>query len=82
MNVAASVAALLTDATQRIAAALKLDKREARIEARVLLTHALKVDHAWLIAHDRDTLSPEQLHTIESLIVRRVDGEPVAYIVG
>jgi release factor glutamine methyltransferase len=82
MNASASVATLLTDAAQRIAAALKLDKREARIEARVLVSNALKVDHAWLIAHDRDTPPPDQQNHIESLIVRRTGGEPVAYILG
>lgn len=82
MTAPVTIATLLADATQRISAALALDKREARIEARVLVSHVLKVDHAWLMAHDRDTLSPDQLHIIENLIARRSGGEPVAYIVG
>ncbi len=82
MSVAITVAALLADATQRLAAALHLDKREARIEARVLLAHILKADHAWLIAHDRDMPTPAQQDAIERLIARRATGEPVAYILG
>lgn len=82
MNATNSVAMLLAEATRRIAEALVLDKREARIEARVLLAHALKVDHAWLIAHDRDTPTPAQQHAIAALIERRAGGEPVAYILG
>ncbi len=82
MSVSTTVATLLADATQRLAAALQLDKREARIEARVLLSHALKVDHAWLIAHDRDAPTPAQQDAIASLITRRATGEPVAYILG
>lgn len=82
MNVSATVAGLLADATQRLAESLQLDKSEARIEARVLLAHALAVDHAWLIAHDRDTPSPVQQRAIADLIERRAGGEPVAYILG
>lgn len=77
-----SVTTLLTDATRRLAAALPLEPREARIEARVLLAHALNVDHAWLIAHDRDIPSADQLNCITTLIDRRLAGEPVAYILG
>lgn len=77
-----TVASLLADATHRISEALALDKREARIEARVLLAHALEANHAWLIAHDRDIPTPAQQIDIENLIARRTFGEPVAYIVG
>lgn len=82
MNRADSVAALLADATQRLAAARELEPQEARIEARVLLAHALNVDHAWLIGHDRDIPSAEQNKRITTLIERRIAGEPVAYILG
>lgn len=77
-----TVATLLAGATTRLATLLALDKREARIEARVLLAHALKVDHAWLIAHDRDIPAGAQRDAIASLIERRAGGEPIAYIVG
>jgi release factor glutamine methyltransferase len=82
MTASAAIATLLAEATQRIAAALALDKREARIEARVLLSHALEVDHAWLIAHDRDVPTVTQQNAIAELIDRRAGGEPVAYILG
>jgi release factor glutamine methyltransferase len=77
-----SIAARLADATKRLADALALEKREARIEARVLLAHALQVDHAWLIGHDRDVPTPAQQVAIEGLVARREAGEPVAYILG
>lgn len=82
MNPADTIAVLLADATRRLTEALALERPEARIEARVLLAHALKVDHAWLIAHDRDTPTPAQRDAIENLIACRTDGEPVAYILG
>lgn len=78
----ASVARLLDAATTQIAAALELDKREARIEARALAVHAWQVEPVWLIAHDTDQPNPAQSIAFKSLVSRRLTGEPVAYIVG
>jgi release factor glutamine methyltransferase len=77
-----TVAACLEAATKRIAGALQLKKREARLEAQVLASRALNVNRAWLIAHDQDVLTPTQADAVETLIARRVQGEPVAYILG
>jgi release factor glutamine methyltransferase len=79
---AATVASLLDDASARIAATLGLEKREARLEARVLAAHAWQVDHAWLIAHDTDRPSAAQFSTFDTLLTRRLTGEPVAYLTG
>ncbi|MBM4180502.1 MAG: peptide chain release factor N(5)-glutamine methyltransferase [Betaproteobacteria bacterium] len=72
----------MLDATARLQAALGLDRREARLEAQILIARALGVERAWLIAHDRDTLSPAQTEAIAALLARRAGGEPVAYILG
>ena len=77
-----NVAQLLNDATAQIAAALGLEKREARIEARALASHAWQVDTAWLIAHDTDPLTDAQIAAFQSPLSRRLKGEPVAYILG
>lgn len=82
MSASDSIATLLAEATRRLAESAPLEPREARIEARVLFAHALRVDHAWLIGHDRDTPTAAQRHAIENLISRRAGGEPVAYILG
>lgn len=66
--------------TSRLAIALNLDRREARLEAQILIAHALDVNRAWLIAHDRDVLTVAQQDAIERLIARRANGEPVAYM--
>lgn len=79
---AATVASLLDDATRQIAATLGLQKREARLEARVLAAHAWQVSPAWLIAHDTDLATSAQQLAIESVLARRKAGEPVAYILG
>ena len=79
---AATVAGLLDDATARIAAALGLAHRDARLDARVLAAHVLGVDTAWLIAHDTDPLSDTHAAAVESLLAQRLAGVPIAYLVG
>lgn len=79
---AATVAGLIEGATARIAAALGLDRREARLEAQILAARALGVNRAWLLAHDRDMPAPAQAAAVEALVARRERGEPVAYILG
>ena len=78
----ATVASLLDDAIRQLAATLGLQKREARLEARVLAAHAWQVSPAWLIAHDTDLATSAQQLAIESVLARRKAGEPVAYILG
>ncbi len=53
-----------------------------RIEARVLLREVLKQSDAYLLAHGDDLLTAEQAQQYVALVVRRVAGEPVAYITG
>lgn len=53
-----------------------------RIEARVLLREVLKQSDAWLLAHDDELLTAEQAQQYVALVVRRVAGEPIAYITG
>ncbi|MFZ3261966.1 MAG: peptide chain release factor N(5)-glutamine methyltransferase, partial [Thiobacillus sp.] len=69
-------------ATARIAAALGLAHRDARLDARVLAAHVLGTDTAWLIAHDTDPLADTHVAAFESLLLRRLDGVPIAYLVG
>ncbi|MFP5382056.1 MAG: peptide chain release factor N(5)-glutamine methyltransferase [Gammaproteobacteria bacterium] len=76
------MANVLAAASHQLAAALGLEKREARLEARVLAACAWNVEPAWLIAHDTDTLSAAHGAAFESLLARRLAGEPVAYLTG
>lgn len=77
-----NVSQLLADASVRVAAALGLDKSEARIEVRALAVHAWLIDTSWLISHDEDVLTATKLGAFQSLLSRRLTGEPLAYIVG
>lgn len=60
----------------------KLSSDEAQLEARLLLQRVLNVNHAWLIAHADDTLTPEQYAAFDILLQRRLNGEPIAHILG
>ena len=64
------------------AAAQRLPGEAARLEAELLLAHALRRPRAWLYAHADEALSPEQVASADALIARRAGGEPVAYITG
>ncbi|HSR02664.1 MAG TPA: peptide chain release factor N(5)-glutamine methyltransferase [Methylophilaceae bacterium] len=55
---------------------------EAKLEAQLLLEHALKVNHAWLIAHAEDTINQPAYQQFSALVQRRIAGEPIAYILG
>ncbi len=72
----------LATASLQLAAALGLEKREARLEARALAAFSWDVAPAWLIAHDTDPLSEAQTTQFETLLTRRLAGEPVAYLTG
>ena len=54
----------------------------ASIDARMLLQSALKVNHAHLIAHPDQVLTPDQEQEFNAFTSRRVNGEPIAYLVG
>lgn len=77
-----TIASVLATATQRIADTLGLETRTARLEARVLAGHVMKVEAAWLIAHDTDIFSNSQSADFHALLGRRLAGEPIAYLTG
>lgn len=52
------------------------------LDARVLLCHVMQRDAAYLIAHAKESLAPEQAGMFNALVARRAAGEPVAYIIG
>jgi release factor glutamine methyltransferase len=64
---------VLVSATQRLG---------DRVDAEVLLIHALGQSRSWLFAHADDALAAEQASLYDAWIERRAAGEPVAYITG
>lgn len=74
-----STAKVLLDSSKRLADA---GHDEARLEAEVLLAHALQSSRASLYATLSVPLNSSQLETFQALVERHLAGEPVAYIVG
>lgn len=64
--------------------ALKLKdfSESPRLDASLILGHILKMDRAKLLACYPDSVSPENIELYNNLIKRRLDGHPVAYILG
>jgi release factor glutamine methyltransferase len=52
------------------------------LDARLIVAHALGLDHAGLVRDSERLLGPRSLAGIEELATRRLAGEPVARIVG
>lgn len=79
----AKLKSLISCAANRLQQASGLGQTEARIEIRALMQHSLGgVNHAWLIAHGDDTVTDALRVRFESLLARRIQGEPVAHILG
>lgn len=64
------------------AAVARLDGDSARLDAEMLLGHALGRDRAWLFAHAGDALDDDAVVRFDALVARRAAGEPVAHLVG
>lgn len=71
---------VLQQHSKRLEAALNLDPGSARIEVQSLLQAVLQVDRAWLLTHPEQALSDEQLSRYTALFERRLNGEPIAYL--
>lgn len=70
-----SIAAALREATARLATA----SNTARLDAELLMAHALGTDRADMLLHQRDLTVPAHF---AALVERRLSGEPLAYITG
>ena len=60
----------------------QLNNQETALEAQLLLQHVLNENRAWLIAHENDALQANIHAVFEALLNRRLNGEPIAYILG
>lgn len=63
-------------------AALQRQSALDPLDHRVLLCHALGLNRIALITQSERVLSDEELQRYRALVQRRLDGEPIAYIVG
>jgi len=79
------LAPALTIAEARRAAAERLRERSLDtpdLDARLLIGHALGLDHAALVAQSTRRLTPAEAAALDSVLARRLAHEPVARIVG
>ncbi len=53
-----------------------------RLDAQLLLAHALQRPRAWLIAHDDEPLAPDLAAAYAAALAERAAGQPLAYLVG
>lgn len=65
-----------------LAQALDLQRDEARSEVQTLLQATLAVNRAWLLAHPEHVLGEPESTRYQSSLQRRLQGEPLAYILG
>ncbi|MER2512350.1 MAG: peptide chain release factor N(5)-glutamine methyltransferase [Nitrosomonas ureae] len=52
------------------------------IDAILLLRHVLSVNHAFLLTHPDQVLTVQQFEKFSSLVQQRIEGLPVAYLIG
>ena len=62
--------------------ALAITANEARFEVQMLLQRTLGVARVYLLAHPEQSLSEAQQAAYATLLQRRLQGEPMAYILG
>ena len=62
--------------------ALELEQDEARSEVQTLLQTVLGVNRAYLLAHPERVLTEQEFSRYQTSLQRRLQGEPLAYILG
>ena len=77
-----NIQAILLDDSARLVKSLSLAAGSARIEVQCLLQHALSVTRAYLLAHPERCLSDSEQAAYDELLQRRLNGEPIAYLLG
>jgi release factor glutamine methyltransferase len=77
-----SIQAILQQHSKRLETAQSLDFSSARIEVQCLLQAVLQVNRAWLLTHPEQSLAADQHARYMTLLERRLNGEPIAYLLG
>ena len=54
----------------------------ARLDAEVLLAHVMKKTRTWLMTWPEHTLTSEEEKQFHGLLQQRIDGKPIAYLIG
>jgi release factor glutamine methyltransferase len=67
---------------QEASLTLQQISESARLDAELLLSHALKISREQIFSRFQQVLSASELKDFDSLVAKRQQGEPVAYLVG
>ena len=63
-------------------AASQIKSTTPKLDAEILLAHVLNKDRSFLFSHSDEKVEKKSIDEFEKLVARRVNGEPIAYIVG
>jgi release factor glutamine methyltransferase len=72
----------INQAIRQISEGLSAYSDSARLDAELIVAAALDHSRSWLLANLEQSLSESQLDYIQDLCRRRMQGEPMAYIIG
>ncbi|MCH9764183.1 MAG: peptide chain release factor N(5)-glutamine methyltransferase [Gammaproteobacteria bacterium] len=67
---------------REIAIRLENATETPQLDAEILLMHALNKPRSFLYAHGEDSLSSEILIALDQLVSKRLEGTPIAYLLG
>lgn len=70
------------EALLKSAAGSFVESDSAHLDAQLLLAHAMGVDRTWLYTWNDAEVSASQVQAFDTLVRRRVQGEPIAFILG
>lgn len=54
----------------------------AQTDAEIILSHALKKDRVWIMAHHNNQIPPKILSTANTLVQKRAQRQPLSYVLG
>lgn len=74
--------AILTESLQHATKLLEPCSDTARLDAELLICHVLEIPRTRLITDPEQTLTDAQQQNIEAIVRRRLEGQPVAYLLG
>ncbi len=77
-----SIRDVLSQDGASLSASLALTANEARFEVQMLLQQTLGVARSHLLAHPEQILNATQQTAYDAMLQRRLQGEPIAYILG
>lgn len=72
----------VSEILQTAARELRSTSSTPRLDAEVLAMHVCGLDRSGLITHGHSVLTDDQQRRLETLLVRRSQGEPIAYLTG